>query len=307
YNIAALHHFRGEHALAISLLLSTRESCRDNKDEYHVALCHLDLSEIYLELSRSKEAESMAQQAAADFQRLGMNYEAGKSLANLALATWQQGKPIHAFELFAKARKMLVDEESQIWPSRIDLYRAMVLIERGAFDDARRLCLKALAVFRSSRTPHNLILCQLLLARSYLRRGSRGLARRHCSSARGHLRSLELPVLHCEGHQVMGLIHKAANHLPQARRSLKRARYLFEALRSGLTREELKTSFMKNRLAIYEELVNLCLRAPRGSQRLEEAFENIEQSKSRSLRDLMFKSRSEFQLAANLSPDLRRR
>src|SRR5439155_10536618 len=54
--------------------------------------------------------------------------------------------------------------------------------------------------------------------------------------------------------------------------------------------QELKIAFMKNRLAVYERLIGLCLSGNTGSDGREKAFHYIEQSKSRSLIDLMFQS-----------------
>ena len=56
YNIAWLHYLRGDYSRAISMLLTARDACRSTGDEYHVSLCHLDLSDIYLELNLSAEA-----------------------------------------------------------------------------------------------------------------------------------------------------------------------------------------------------------------------------------------------------------
>jgi CHAT domain-containing protein/tetratricopeptide (TPR) repeat protein len=307
YNIASLYYLGGEPSRAIEMLRSTRETCRRASDHYHVALCYLDLSEIYLEVNQAKQAEEMAREAAVDFERLEMDYEAGKSLANLALAMWQQGKAGPALELFAKARKIFVKEKNHIWPSRIDLYQAVIIIEQGRYAEAQRLCLAALKVFRASKVPHNLILCRLLLAHLYLRMGKTALARLHGSAALKHLGGLELPALSCQAHHLMGRIHFAAGNRTEAYRCYQDARQTFETLRSGLNREELRISFMKNRLEIYEGLVELCLDRSPGQRGFEEAFENIEQSKSRSLRDLMFKSGSEFHLASNADPDLLRK
>ncbi len=48
YNIAYLYYFRGEYSRAIEMLFATRRACEETGDAYHFALCHLDLSEIYL-------------------------------------------------------------------------------------------------------------------------------------------------------------------------------------------------------------------------------------------------------------------
>src|SRR5262249_55682813 len=82
YNIAWLHYLRGEYGRAIEMLRTARENCRKTNDQYHFALCHMDLSEIYLELNLSREAEQMARDGAASFEKLKLGYEAAKCYAN---------------------------------------------------------------------------------------------------------------------------------------------------------------------------------------------------------------------------------
>src|SRR6185437_1413710 len=83
YNIAYLYYLRGDYTRALDLLRATRETCRKNEDAYHLALCDLDQSEIYLELSLIAEAAEMAQNSFDQFQQLGMGYESARSLTNL--------------------------------------------------------------------------------------------------------------------------------------------------------------------------------------------------------------------------------
>ena len=61
YNIAYLYYLRGEYRRAIDRLIATRESCRASGDRQHFALCHFDLSTIYLELNLTAEAEQLQQ------------------------------------------------------------------------------------------------------------------------------------------------------------------------------------------------------------------------------------------------------
>ncbi len=303
YNIASLYYFQGDHSRAIEMLRATRETCRKANDEYHVALCQLDLSEIYLEVNQSKEAAEMASQAVSDFQRLEMGYEAAKSLANLALANWQQGHAKPALALFRKARARFVKEKNRVWPNRIDIYRAIILIDQEKYSEAQHLCHAALRAFRAAKVPYSLIQAHLLLTHLYLRAGKTALARRHCETAIKRLSIIDLPVLRSQANHLMGRIQVAMVEPTVAHRYYEEARKILEDLRSSLGREELRISFMKNRLILYEELVELCL-AGKTQRRLEEAFQHIEQSKSRSLRDLMSNATSEFHLAGSLDPHL---
>ena len=303
YNIASLHYLRGQHSRAIEMLRSTQEISRRASDHYHVALCHLDLSEIYLELNQSKEAAQMAQQAVDDFRRLEMRYETGKAVANLALATWQQSQDKAALELFAKARKIFVREKNLVWPSRIDLYRTTILLKQERYSKALRLCLTALKTFQASGIPHTVIACRLLLSYLYLRMGKTSLALRHANTASQLVASLQIPALRAQTRLLMGRVHAKLGRQAQAYDCYNQAREILEALRTGLSREELRTSFMKDRLEVYEELVELCL-GWKPNKRLEEGFEHIEQAKSRSLRDLILNYGSEFQLTSGIDSSL---
>jgi CHAT domain-containing protein len=286
YNIAALYYLRGEYSRAVNLLLATREACRKSNDHYHVALCQLDLSEIYLELNLSRPAEEMAREASAGFQRLEMGYEAGKSLVNLALAMARQNKSGPALEMLAEARQQFIREENRVWPSLTDLYRAVIMTQQERFREARRLCLSANKFFRTAHIPNKLVFSQLLRAQLDLSIGKVQAAARACSGALTILKKIELPALTCQALQLMGRIHLAAGRTNDAYNSYESARRLLEATRSGLRNEEMKISFMEGKLEIYEGLVEICLESP-DDHDLEEAFAHIEQSKSRSLQDLV--------------------
>ncbi len=156
YNIAYLYYLRGEYGRAIEMLRATREECEKNGDAYVMALCYLDLSEIYLELNLSSEAMETAHEGYLRFQKLGMGYEEAKCQANEAMALSQLGKAIRSLELFAEARPKFVRERNLVWPWLIDLYQAVVLYNEGRLFEARRLCAGAAAFFDTSFLPARL-------------------------------------------------------------------------------------------------------------------------------------------------------
>ena len=287
YNIAWLHYLRGEYSRAISLLRATREACRQTKDRYHYALCHLDLSEIYLELKLSREAAEAADTAYAEFTELGMAYEQARAIANLAIAKTQQGATARSLELFAQARRAFVKEKNKAWPSLIDLYCASVLYDEGRDREARDLCSSALVTFKASNLPVKAALCQLLLARLHLRSRHLYQATRHCARALKSLRKIESPALGVQAYALIAQIQLESRRSDRAYASFKKAHSLLEQLRNAIHGEELKVSFMKDRMEIYEGLVHLCLeREPAGSG-TREATEYIEQAKSRNLLEVL--------------------
>jgi CHAT domain-containing protein len=283
YNIAYLYYLRGEYGRAIEMLRATREECEKNGDAYVMALCYLDVSEIYLELNLSSEAMETAHEGYVRFQKLGMGYEEAKCQANEAMALRQLGKAVRSLELFAEARPKFVREKNLVWPWLIDLYQAVVLYNEGRLFEARRLCAGAAAFFDTSFLPGKAVLCHLLLARLSMGTGDRAAARSECTRALERLASLEAPVLRYQAEFLMGQIQQASENFSGAYDSYQRARSALETLRSSLHGEELKIAFMKNRLEVYECLVDLCINGNEGRDSREEAFGYMELAKSRSL------------------------
>jgi CHAT domain-containing protein len=290
YNIAYLYYLRGEYSRAIEMLRATREECEKNGDAHVLALCYLDLSEIYLELNLSTEAMETAHEGYLRFQKLGMGYEEAKCLSYEAMALSQLGKALAALELFAQARAKFVSEKNLVWPWLIDLYQAVVLYYEGRLFEARRLCSGAARFFDGSFLPSKSVLCHLLSARLSLRNGELAAALTEASGAIDRLAGLEAPVLHYQAHFLMGQIQQASGDLSSAYESCQKARGFLETLRSSLRGEELKIAFMKNRLEVYESLVELCLIRMEGVNAAEEAFSYIELAKSRSLAELLRRS-----------------
>jgi tetratricopeptide (TPR) repeat protein len=227
YNISWLHYLRGDYRRAISMLRAARETCRSTGDKYHVALCHLDLSEIYLELNlvaEAAEAAEAAEQAAASFRLLGMQYERAKSIANLAVAMSRQGNSPRSLALFLQARRVFAKEKNKVLPSVIDLYRAIVLSDEGRDAKARRLCLAALHALRTFKLTNKVIVCRLLLARLCLRQNNVRAAQRECAQVLKSLTRADLPNLSCQAYAIRGQIEAAAGHDRRSYEAYRRAR-----------------------------------------------------------------------------------
>jgi CHAT domain-containing protein/tetratricopeptide (TPR) repeat protein len=313
YNIAYLYYFRGEYSRAIEMLFATRRACETSGDAYHFALCHLDLSEIYLELNLSEEAREMAHEGFQQFQKLGMGYESAKTLANEAMAYGQQGKAVQALELFGKAREMFAAEKNLVWPWLLDLYQALLLFHEGRHFEARRLAFAAAKFFDSSALRGKAALTHLLLARIALSVNDPVSAHFETSAALENIAGLQTPVLAYQAHFLSGQLAQAREDRAAALSAYQEARKCLEALRSRLYAEELKISFVKNRLQVYEALVDLYSAdaadsASSPSQNsAAEAFSCIEAAKSRSMTEMIFQSGQSLPLGDSGQSELVRR
>lgn len=287
YNRAYLRYLRGAYGQAIEKLRSARETAQAAGDAYHSALCQLDLSEIYLELNNNHDAAELSREAFTSFKQLGMGYESAKALCNSAIALSQQGEGFRALELFAQARGLFVQEKNQVWPSLIDLYRAVVYFNEGRLPEARQYCLAALKFFETSPLPGRAILCRLLLAKLHMKTGEVEAAGKECQTALKKLTGKEMPILAYQAHLAMGQVEEAGHHFQEAQRHYRIAKEALETLRGEVHGEELKISFVKNRLEVYENLVDLCLASNASGDGQAEAWSYMEQAKSRGLLDLI--------------------
>jgi CHAT domain-containing protein len=301
YNISYLFYLRGDYTQALALLRVSRESCRKNGDNYHLGLCDLDNSEIYLELGLIDEAAEMAQRSFEQFQALGITYEAARSLANLAVAVGMQGHWSRSLQLFAEAKEIVVREKNQVWPSLLDLYQAVVLFNAGNFPESRRLCIAALEFFSSGDMPSKHVLCLLLLVRISLKTGGLDNAKNYCVQALQRVSGLQSPILSYQAHFLMGQVHEAVGEPQKAYDSYRDSRLELDTLRGGLQAEELKIAFMKDKVEVYARLVHLCLNRDSSKASVAEAFSYVEEARSRALRDLIF-GRSNLPFIAE-SPD----
>jgi CHAT domain-containing protein len=287
YNIAYLYYLRGDYERAIEMLHAARETCRRFDDAYHFALCHLDLSEIYLELNLIEEAQEIAHEGVLRFQKLGMGYEEAKCLAYEAIAISKLGKPFRALEVFDQSRAVFVREKNAVWPWLVDLYKALILFQEGRLYESRQLCRRALDFFETSGLKGKEIHCRLLLSRLHFKSSDYAAAKEQCAVCAKEVAKLDVPALRYQTNLLMGQIQQATGDLESAYQSYREARESLESLRSGLRRDELKIAFVRNKQQVYESLVELCLSGKIPQASLEEAFAFIEEAKSRSLRDLL--------------------
>jgi CHAT domain-containing protein/Tfp pilus assembly protein PilF len=290
YNIAYLYYFRGEYSRAIEMLFATRRACEVTGDAYHLALCHMDLSEIYLELNLSEEARETAEEAYRRFEKLGMGYEAAKSLANEAIAFGQQGKTVQALERFTKAREMFAREKNLVWPWLLDLYQGLLLFREGRYFEARRLCTGAASFFDQTILPSRAALAHLLLARIALQVGEPQVASEETEASLAKMEGLQAPVLAYQAHLLRGQLAQNRGDRAAALESYREACKSLETMRSRLHSEELKIAFVKNRLQVYEALVELHLSGEPGEISAAEAFGWFEAAKSRSMTEMIFQS-----------------
>ena len=287
YNIAYLHYLRGEYMRALELYRAAEQQSDNVGDAFHRALCDLDRSEMYLELNLNAEAGELAARALVRFEKLGLAHEAAMAVTNLATAASRQGHTERALEQFERARHLFTGEGNQVWLALVDFYQALVLYRNDRLPEARSLCQRAQKMFTRASLPGKAALCELLLARLKLRAGDHRGADRACRAALDKAEATQSPMLDFRAYFVLGLIREAQLEPHAAYAAFERSVAGLERLRSHLGAEDLKLAFLKDKLTVYESLVAIGLTIGPERLRQEAAFGYIEQSKSRSLADLI--------------------
>src|SRR5262249_43759072 len=237
---------------ALHLYRVAQERAEQVGDLHHRALCDLDRSEIYLELNVSEEADDLASRALASFERLGLTYEMGKALTNLALAASHTHRTDRAMKQFRRARVLFAREGNQVRMALVDFYQACVLHRDGRYSDARALCLSARDLFAYVGVPAKVAMVDVLLARVELDSGCLHEAEHACQRALAKLPEAESPMLSYQANYTVGLIREARGDRRGAYAAFEHARLDLERLRSHLQTEDLKIAFLKDRLAVYE-------------------------------------------------------
>lgn len=284
YNIAYLHFLCGEYQRALSAYATARTVSEALGDSYHSALCDLDEAEVCLELNDHSGALRLSQDAQRAFAALGLRYERAKALAFHATALARQGDGPAALGVYARARRLFAADRNQAWVASVDLARASAMLHMGRDRDAAALARQARRGPLSSRAR---IHWDLLHARLALRSGHAARARSAAEAAVRRLSVHDAPTLEWQAHFVCGEACEATGDRRGAEQSYRRARRSLERQRTQLTSDELKMTFLADKLGVYENLVRLMLSARDRPHRDAAALQLIEDAKSRTLVDLL--------------------
>ncbi len=286
YNIAYLYYLRGQYTRSLEMLAAATATFKELNDLQHLALCDLDQSEIYLELNMSRDAIDLSERASQNFQSLGMRYEQAKAITITATAHAQMKNMFKALDMFEQARAMFEEEGNRVWVAMVDLYKATIFYSTGRHFEALDLCRKAFAHFESQRLMTKAVYAEILITKIMLALGDAYQAEQTARSARSKLEKMNAPWLDYQSAFTLGMSQEALNNPEAAKESYTSASRVLETMRGNINVDELKITFFKDKLSVYERLIALCLRSG-ASAEVAEAYTYVERAKSRSLVDLL--------------------
>src|SRR6202008_2980616 len=161
---------------------------------------------------------------------------------------------------------------------------------QGRYFEAQRFGTAAAQFCDQSVLPGKTVLARLLLTRIALQIGNLDQAEREAEAAREKMSVVRTPELIYQTHFFLGEIASRRGDRSAARAEYHEARKALETLRTHLHREELKISFVKNRLQVYEALMDFHLSRQDPEISVNDAWACMEAAKSHSMTAMLFRS-----------------
>ncbi len=284
YNLGYLHYVQGEYTKALDILTETREKLKG--DQWYVPLCDLTQSEIYLEMNMSRDAVRLAEQACKGFESTGKPFETAKALTIMGIARSELHEERDAAHLLDQARKMFQDQGNHVRAAAIDLYQGVQRLQSGRYLEARLVAQEAYRTFSKEDVKPRAAFAQVVSARASLKAADLEAARHDAAIAVSLYGQSPTPWVGHKLHAVLGEICLAEHRLVEARLELLSAVDECERVRGNIAPDELRLNFLKDKIPVYDLLLNTNLRLG-DSAALREAFETAERAKSRTLVDLL--------------------
>jgi len=284
-NRGAALSLMGDHRAALEAFETVRRTFESLGPGIERGTLYLDTATAYLALNLYPEALSTCDEALAGFRAASMPYEQGQALVRRAAALTALEQTAAAEAALAEAETIFRELGNEPWLAIVWLEQAGLWesLERG--EEALTVAQATLALCERlglavQGTYAHLHLADLLIVEEP------EMARAHLERALAQAEKLALPQLRYRAHARLGRLYRLQERTDEALYHLTQAIEEIERLRATLPQETLRTAFLRDKLAPYEDLIQLHL-APGDEDGLRQAFGVAERARSRALLDLL--------------------
>ena len=279
-NLAITYFVIGRYNEALELLDSAGGVFRADGRSRDTILVELFMSDCLLQLRRFGDVLQKCNLVRAQFNELGTRFELAQAILNQAVAYAGLRKYDEALTALADARSIFEAENNVVWVAATDLERAAVLLHTGAHADCISIANECAESFQARSMPLPEAHANLLAARAALHIGDLDSARRGVAAAQSNEAVHDLPSVSFQIQHLEGLLRRATGDLEAALTHFARAVDELDRLRGRLM-VEFRIDFVEDKLAVYEEAVDVCLEL----QDAQQALAYVERAKSRALHD----------------------
>ncbi len=281
YNRASLELGLGNLYEALRLFVQAKTAAQTLGERTIPPLCDLDLAEVYLHLNAFVEVVTSADSALRAFEAAAMPAERARArlfrgLGRLHLHQWDRAR-----EDLEQARQEFSELGNEVSAALADFYLAELFRQQGMWHESESAAERAYAVFHRHRLGVKAAAVLLQMALLKVARGSPIQARRLAVRARRRLRHRSAPWMLWRVHALCGQLCEAQGQRQRAREHYQEAVRAIESLSACLPVDELKATFLADKLAVYQALARLSVEEGRE----EEAFAYMEAARARVLRE----------------------
>ena len=283
-NMGEAHMMLGNYARSLEIFERARRFFEELHAPANQAILARKTADAYLVLNLYPEAVNLYHQAIAMIQQAGMADHHARALWGLGAALAAQGQHREAAEALQGATQRFTAAGNTPMVSSVLLEQSALQNAQGDLQAAYLSAERALDLVPGEVWPVERLYASLRLAdlsmpdleaaESYLQEAGRLAA------------DLRLPVGDYRLNSRLGRLRLLQGRKDEARQHLETAVAQIERLRSGLSHEAVRTSFLQDKTNVYEDLIELHLKSGDAGD-IRQAFKVAEQAKSRALVDLL--------------------
>lgn len=289
-NLGYFSLFQGRYDRALEFLERARTSYAKLGMPHQSATAELEMADAYLELNLYAEAAPIYARVIPIFSETGMSIEHARALANFARVRFVSGETREAYSMMADARRIFASCRSAVGEANVLIGVAQFLFTEDRFSETIEALREAELPLSTAGIKGAELSADFLRAESWRMLGSLADARTLLEEILAESEEHQIPLLSTRCLTALGLTAKAVNDQANAETYFRKAVSMIETLRAPLPLEDFRTAFFGDKLKPYEELTRICLD---DKNRVFEAFDHVEKSRSRTLIEMIHKSRQE--------------
>jgi tetratricopeptide (TPR) repeat protein len=285
YNLAYAYYLLGKYQNSLAHISTARSLFGKLRDHSFLASCFLDESELYLRLNRIEESIQMAQRAGKKFAKLKMPYELAETNVMLGIALLRKHRISDAIHSLKGAHYYFRRSGNKVKSAELNVQIAHAFVKAGKGKKAMVHLQKAYAVFAKQRMYARMLSSITYQARLLVENESLAVAAQILEKARGWIHKVTLPWILSPYYHLLGKIESMLGR-STAKQHLKKAIRLIEGMRAEIPAEDLRISYLHDKMKVYDVLIDLEL-GQGDSRGWGEAFQYSERARSRVLLDLL--------------------
>lgn len=302
-NIGETHLHLGNYTASLGAFENARRLASSLEAPVNEHVILLDTANAYLALNLYPEAVAAYREANALLQGSKMTYEHARGLWGMGSALTALSRLDEAEGVLTEAARLFAAVDNTPLLSGVMLEQASLQLARGDLPAALATAQRALELVCGGEWPVQEVYARLRVADLLLPDVTA--VEPHLLAARRLAGPLALPHLHYRLNERLGHLRTLQGHDAEARVLLKAAVDGVERLRGAVAQDAMRASFLRDKVAAYENLLLLHLDQDREEDR-RSAFSIAERAKSRSLVDLLT-GVTKIEPAASTNPELGRR